>query len=695
MKTLAIDIETYSAVSLQKCGVYAYAQSPDFEILLFGYAWDDGPVEVIDLAKGQSLPQELQDALYDPEILKTAFNASFERTCLSAFMGRVTPPEQWSCTAVMARELGLPGSLEAVGEVIGLPEDKQKSKTGRALIRYFSIPCKPTKTNGNRTRNLPEHDPDRWNLYVEYNRQDVEAERAIRKKLSRFPIYEKEQPLWVHDQHINDRGVGVDLSLAEHAVEIDGVIKARKKLSRFPIYEKEQPLWVHDQHINDRGVGVDLSLAEHAVEIDGVIKARLLEQAKELTGLDNPKSTSQLKGWIEDTAGIEVESLNKKSIAGVRADADCAAVDQMLDIRAGLAKTSTEKYNAMLRTACPDGRIRGLTQFYGAARTGRWAGRLVQMQNLPQNKMPDRDLDTARQLVAAGDLETLELLFDDISGTLSQLIRTAFIPRPGYRFIVSDFSAIEARVIAWLASEEWRMEVFNTHGKIYEASAEQMFHLPKGSVKKGDPMRQKGKIAELALGYGGSVGALKSMGALEMGLEESELKPLVNSWRAANPAITKLWWDTDAAARRTIQTKAPTKLPFGMGFYKQGPLLKLRLPNGRELSYVKPRIDDDSITYEGTIQSSGGWGRIESYGPKLVENIVQATARDCLAVAIDRLERAGFPVVFHVHDEVICEVPIGVSSAAEISAIMAEPISWAEGLPLKADAYECEYYRKD
>lgn len=578
MRTLAIDIETYSSVSLQKCGVYAYAQSPDFEILLFGYAWDDGPVEVIDLARGESLPEELQNALYDPEILKTAFNASFERTCLSAFMGRVTPPEQWSCTAVMARELGLPGSLEAVGEVIGLPEDKQKSKTGRALIRYFSIPCKPTKTNGNRTRNLPEHDPDRWAIYVEYNRQDVVSERAIRQKLSRFPVY-----------------------------------------------EKEQPLWIHDQHINDRGVGVDLNLAEHAVEIDAIIKARLLEQAKELTGLENPKSTAQLKSWIEDTAGIEVESLNKKSIAGVRADADCDAVDRMLDIRAGLAKTSTEKYNAMLRTACPDGRIRGLTQFYGAARTGRWAGRLVQMQNLPQNKMPDRDLDTARQLVEAGDLETLEMLFDDISGTLSQLIRTAFIPRPGYRFIVSDFSAIEARVIAWLASEEWRMEVFKTHGKIYEASAEQMFHLPKGSVKKGDPMRQKGKIAELALGYGGSVGALKSMGALEMGLEESELKPLVNSWRAANPAITKLWWDADAAARRTIQTKAPTKLPFDMGFYKQGPLLKLRLPNGRELSYVKPRIDDDSITYEGTIQSSGGWGRIESYGPKLVENIVQAT----------------------------------------------------------------------
>lgn len=649
MKTLAIDIETYSSVPLQKSGVYAYAESDDFEILLFGYAWDDDPVEVIDLTTGQGLPQELQNALYDPEILKTAFNASFERTCLSAYFGRVTPPEQWSCTAVMARELGLPGSLEAVGEVIGLPEDKQKSKTGKALIRYFSIPCKPTKTNGQRTRNLPAHDPDRWNMYVEYNRQDVEAERAIRKKLSRFPIF-----------------------------------------------DAEQPLWIHDQHINDRGVGVDIAFAEKAIEIDRVIKGRLLEEAKALTGLENPKSPAQLKNWIGDVAGITVESLNKKSIPGVRADADSDMVNRMLDIRAGLAKTSTEKYNAILRTVCPDGRIRGLTQFYGASRTGRWAGRLVQMQNLPQNKMPDRDLDIARQLVAEGDLETLELLYDDISGTLSQLIRTAFIPKKGCRFIVADFSAIEARVLAWLANEEWRMDVFNTHGKIYEASAEQMFHLPSGSVKKGDPMRQKGKIAELALGYGGSVGAMKAMGALEMGLAEEELKPIVNSWRSANKAITKLWWDTDAAARKTIQTKVPSKLPFGMGFYKQGPLLKLRLPNGRELSYVKPRIDeDDNITYEGTIQSSGGWGRIESYGPKLVENIVQATARDCLAAAIDRLEHAGFPVVFHVHDEVICEVPIGISSAKEVGEIMSEPIEWAKDLPLRADAYECEYYRKD
>ena len=649
MKTLAIDIETYSSVSLQKCGVYAYAASPDFEILLFGYAWDDGPVEVIDMASGQKLPQELQDVLYDPEILKTAFNASFERTCLSAFMGRVTPPEQWSCTAVMARELGLPGSLEMVGQVIGLPEDKQKSKTGKALIRYFSIPCKPTKVNGGRTRNLPQHDPDRWKLYVEYNRQDVEAERAIRHRLQKFPVL-----------------------------------------------ASEQDLYVIDQNINDRGVGVDTTLAAKAVEIDQIVKARLLDEAKDLTGLDNPKSATQLKSWIEEVSGYEVESLNKKMIGAVRTGTDNEAVHAMLDIRQGLSKTSTEKYSAMLRTVCPDGRIRGLTQFCGAARTGRWAGRLVQMQNLPQNKMPDKDLDCARQLVRAGDIDTLELLFDDTANVLSQLIRTAFIPKEGSRFIVADFSAIEARVLAWLADEQWRMDVFNTHGKIYEASAEQMFHLPPGSVKKGDPMRQKGKIAELALGYGGSVGAMKNMGALEMGLAEDELKPIVNSWRAANRSITKLWWDTDAAVRRCIQTKAPVDLPHGMRLRKQGPLLRLRLPNGRELSYVKPRIDeDDNITYEGTIQSSGGWGRIESYGPKFVENIVQATARDCLAEAMFRLERAGFPIVFHVHDEVICEVPNGVSSAKELGALMGQPISWAPGLPLRADAYECEYYRKD
>lgn len=647
MRTLAIDIETYSSVDLSKSGVYAYSESPDFEILLFGYAYNDEPVQVVDLTD-ELIPISVMRDLQSESVLKTAFNASFERTCLSRYFDMVLPPEQWSCTAVLARELGLPGSLAAVGEVIGLPEDKQKLKTGKALIRYFSLPCKATKANGGRTRNLPEHDPEKWAQYIEYNAQDVISERAIRNRLKRFVVA-----------------------------------------------PSEKMLWCHDQRINDRGVGVDLSFAKNAVSFDAYAKAKLLKEAEALTGLDNPKSTAQLKQWIKNVSGVEVDSLVKSNIPEVRKTVNNPEVDKMLDIRAQLAKTSTEKYNAMLRTACRDERIRGLTQFYGASRTGRWAGRLVQMQNLPQNKMPDKDLDIARQLVAGNDRDSFEMLFEDISGTLSQLIRTAFIPRPGYKFIVSDFSAIEARVIAWLANEAWRMDVFRTHGKIYEASAEQMFHLPAGSVKKGDPMRQKGKIAELALGYGGSVGALKSMGALTMGLEESELKPLVDRWRQANRAITKFWWDTDTAARKTVQTKAPSALPHDIGFVKEGPLLRLRLPNHRQLSYVKPAIINDSITYEGTIQSSGGWGRIESYGPKLVENIVQATARDCLAEAIDRLENNGFLVVFHVHDEVICEVPESFGSAKEVSEIMAEPISWAPELPLKADAYECDYYKKD
>lgn len=652
MSILSIDLETYSPVDLPKQGLYAYVAHPEFEILLFSYSIDYGPVVTYDLASGGKIPFHIEEMLTDPSVLKTAFNAPFERTCLSKYFDTELPVNQWSCTAVMARELGLPSSLDMVGRVLGLPEDKQKLSTGKALIRYFSKPCKPTKTNGMRTRNLPEHDPERWEEYKEYNAGDVVAENEIRKILTRFKI----RP-----------------------------------------WDNEQKLWEYDQAINDRGVNCDLHFAQIATKIDGVIKGRLLNEAIEFTGLENPKSASQLKSWIYEVSGVQVESLEKKSIPKVRADCDNDDVNKMLDIRAMLAKTSTEKYSAMLRTACPDGRIRGLTMFYGANRTGRWAGRLVQMQNLPQNKMPDHDLDIARQLVRAGDLESIELLYDDVSGTLSQLIRTAFVPKKGCRFIVADFSAIEARVIAWLAKEQWRMDVFNTHGKIYEASAEQMFHLPPGSVKKGDPMRQKGKIAELALGYGGSVGALKSMGALEMGLEESELKPLVDSWRAANPAITKLWWDTDAAARKTISTKAPASISreFAMGFKKKGPLLQLQLPSGRCLSYVKPRIVDDNITYEGTIQKSGGWGRIESYGPKLVENIVQAVARDCLAEAIIRLEENGFPVVFHVHDEVICEVPEGVSSAKEIGELMAEPIDWAQGLPLRADAYECDYYRKD
>lgn len=650
MRILSIDIETFSSVSLKKCGVYAYCESPDFEILLFGYAFDDEPVQVIDLTVCGGLPKEIIDALQDSEIVKSAYNANFERTCLHAYTGLEMPPEQWRCTAVLARELGLPSSLADVGAVIGLPEDKQKLKTGEALIKYFSIPCTPTKVNGNRTRNLPEHAPDKWAMYIEYNQRDVETEREIRKRLSRFRVIETEQTLW----------------------EID-------------------------QRINDRGVGVDIVFAKRAIEIDKIIKARLFEQAQELTGLDNPKSTAQLKSWIEETSGVEVASLNKKEISSVRETVNNDDVDQMLDIRAGLSKTSTEKYNAMIRTVCDDGRIRGLTLFYGASRTGRWAGRLVQMQNLPQNKMPEQDLNTARQLVKAGDLETLEMLYDDVSGTLSQLIRTAFVPRKGCTFIVADFSAIEARVIAWLAGEQWRLDVFNTHGKIYEASAEQMFHLPPGSVKKGDPMRQKGKIAELALGYGGSVGALKSMGALAMGLSESELKPLVYSWRAANKNITKFWWDVDAAAKTTINTHTPSYLPHDIAFTKKGSLLRLRLPSGRELSYVKPMVINDDITYEGTVQKTNRRGRIESYGPKLVENIVQAVARDCLAVTMTKVEALGYPVVFHVHDELICEVPSEKAEQAlkDVLEIMATPIPWAPGLPLKGDGYQCEYYRKD
>ncbi len=647
MKLLSIDIETYSPIDLRTSGVYRYANHPDFEILLFGYAFDDQPVNVIDLASGETLPDEVICALVSPDVIKTAFNANFERTCIAAYTGMDMPPEQWSCTAVRASELGLPASLENVGTVLGLKEDEQKLKTGKNLIKYFCRPCKPTQANNRRTRNLPQHDPARWDMFKEYNCRDVITERAIRKKLSRFDIPKSEERLWAVDQRINDRGVRADVGFARNAVMIDTIIKNRQ-----------------------------------------------LREAIELTGLENPKSPAQIKAWIQETAGITVESLNKRAIPTVRKDANNADVDRLLDLRAQLSKTSVKKYRAVLRTVDTDGRIRGLTKFYGANRTGRWSGRLVQLQNLPKNQISNQELDIARQFVSAGDIESIELLYDDVAGTLSQLVRTTFIPKEGCRFIVADFSAIEARVLAWMAGEKWRMDVFKSHGKIYEASAEQMFHLPTGSVKKGDPMRQKGKIAELALGYGGSVGALKSMGALDMGLQESELKPLVDKWRAANKSITKFWWDTDAAARRTINTKAPARLQYGMAFLKRGPLLKFKLPSGRELSYVKPAILEDQITYEGITQG-GGWGRIETYGPKLVENIVQAFARDCLAEAIVRLEKKGFPVVFHVHDEVICEVPEGVSSAKELSEIMSEPIDWAPGLPLRADAYECYYYMKD
>ena len=647
MATLSIDIETYSEADLLKSGVYVYTEDPSFEILLFSYGIDSEPVRLIDLASGEMIPQEILELLEDASVTKTAYNANFERTCLSRWLGIELPPEQWEDTMILAAELGLPRSLADVGKALGLPEEKQKMKEGRALIQYFSKPCRPTKTNGRRTRNLPEHAPEKWETYKAYNMQDVETERTIREIVLKY----------------------------RHCPE-------------------EHGLWCIDQRINDRGVGLDMVFAACASNIDQMIKEELEAEAKDLTGLDNPKSVAQVKAWIKEVSGIEVQSLEKKVMNEVTNTLrDWPEVLRLLEIRKALGKTSTAKYSAMLRCVCEDGRIRGLTQFYGANRTGRWAGRLVQMQNLPQNKMPDRDLDVARQLVRDGRIETFETLFDPAQA-LSELIRTAFIPAPGHKFVVSDFSAIEARVLAWLANEEWRLEVFNTHGKIYEASAEQMFHLEPGSVKKGDPMRTKGKIAELALGYGGSSGALKAMGALEMGLQEEELKPLVDSWRRANRQITQFWWNVDAAAERCARSGFTSNLRNGIRISKEGPLMRLRLPSGRELSYVRPRITCDGLTYEGQIQA-GGWGRIETYGPKLVENIVQATARDCLAESMRRLEAAGIPIVFHVHDEVICEVPLDGPGADDVAEIMGRPISWAEGLPLKADAYECEYYRKD
>lgn len=950
---LSIDIETYSATDLSKAGVYKYAEDPSFEILLLGFALDNQPVRVIDLTE-RELPAWMDEALTDPEIIKCAWNANFERTCLAKAVGVPMPPEQWEDTMITAAELGLPLSLAAAGSVLGLPEDKQKMNEGRNLIQYFSKPCKPTKSNGQRTRNLPEHAPERWALYKEYNARDVETEREIRRKLQ---------------MHTIDRS--------------------------------EHPLWCIDQRINDRGVQLDRRFAENAAEVDRQIKEALKAEAKQISKLDNPNSVAQIKKWIQTETGLTVPSLDKRSIGAVMDQLqEHPSIVRFLQIRSRLSMTSTAKYNRMLECVNSDDRIRGLSQFYGASRTGRWcltgdhevltpdgwirldafagtikeilcwnakteilsfqkakgvqfdykgemycyeqqrvsqiatpdhrmpvlgkdgtwtektvgeigehqtkiaftgrrlqqprahasaelrilimtqadghytsdgalrfhfskerkkercekllhdceiphtyknnadgtstitikpayipiwlrtfksktfgfwlldepadvvfdelafwdgyaasknsmqytttnrqnadvvqacalcagysatllekkrsqdgwstayyvniwrnpgqgtglrkdqisrvahdgpvycaetptgffavrrngkvwitgnSGRNVQMQNLKQNKMPDADLDIARGLVRDGDAETLGLLYDPAQA-LSELIRTSFVPRNGCKFIVSDFSAIEARVLAWLAGEAWRLEVFNTHGKIYEASAEQMFRLPPGSVKKGDPMRQKGKIAELALGYGGSVGALKAMGALEMGLQENELKPLVDSWRAANRQITKLWWDVDAAAKRCIKTGHVQRVRPGLQMRKDGMLLRIQLPSGREISYVRPRVnEEDQIVYEGQIQA-GGWGQIETYGPKLVENIIQATSRDALAESMRRLDAAEIPVVFHVHDEVICEVPEGSCTAGDIATLMGRPISWAKDLPMKADAYEASYYKKD
>ena len=646
MRELSIDIETYSSVDLNASGVYAYASAPDFTILLLAFAFDCEDVSIIDLASGENIPNNLLYELTNPETVKTAFNANFERTCLSKYLNRPMPPEQWRCTMVQAMELGLPGSLSGAAAALGLSE--QKDSQGKACISYFSKPCKPTKTNGNRVRNLPRHNSEKWEIFKSYCKQDVVVEREIKNKLRQFPITAGEQKLWECDQRINDRGIGVDLIIAKNAVMFS------------------------ERH-----------------------KRQCTAEAVRLTGLDNPNSVTQLKNWIENRTEETLESLDKKAVDSLLRSTSDLLLKRVLELKKAMSKTSNKKYDSMLEAVCEDGRIRGTMQFYGANRTGRWGGRIIQPQNLPQNHI--NDLEAARQIVCDGDYELFEMLYD-VPSTLSELIRTALVPSSGRRFIVSDFSAIEARVIAYLAQETWRLKVFEDGGDIYCASASQMFGVPVVKHGVNGHLRQKGKIAELALGYGGSVSALVSMGALEMGLSEDELQPLVNAWRASNPNITAFWRECQDAAMSAINDM-PQRIKCGITFYKKSGILFIGLPSGRALAYAKPQIGTNrfgspSITYMG-VKDRGTWERVETWGGKIVENIVQAFARDCLAESMLRLEKRGYEINFHVHDEVILDVPIGVSSAKEIASIMGEPIEWAQGLKLRAEAYETPFYKKD
>jgi DNA polymerase len=644
MRTISIDIETYSSVDLAKSGVYRYAEAPDFEIILFGYSVDAGPVQVVDLASGEAIPQEIQSAILDSKVIKWAFNAQFERVCLSKYFGVWLEPDSWRCTMVWSAYLGLPLSLEGAAIITGV--DKKKLTEGKELIRYFSVPCKPTRSNDGRTRNLPEHAPDKWDRFKAYNLRDVEAELSIQAKLQKFPVPEEE---WQN--------------------------------------------YILDQQINDRGIQLDLELVSKAIQCDEKVREELTSRLKELTELENPNSVAQMKKWLSEN-GLKTDSLDKASVKELLKDAP-DHLSEVLELRQLLAKSSVKKYSAMENAVCADGRARGLLQFYGANRTGRFAGRLIQVQNLPQNHL--LDLKQARCLVRGGHYEALELLYDSIPGVLSELIRTAFVPKKGYKFIVADFSAIEARVIAWLAGETWRNEVFATHGKIYEASASQMFRVPIEEITKGSPLRQKGKIAELALGYGGSVGALKAMGALDMGLTEEELKPLVYAWRNSNPNIVRLWWDVDRAVKEAVTERCRTETHRISFEYRSGMLL-IRLPSGRQLTYVKPRIGinsfgSESVTYEG-IGGTKKWERIESYGPKFVENIVQALSRDILCYSMRKLDEKDFDIVMHVHDEVVLEVPIEIS-VQDICALMGHTLPWAQGLLLRADGFDCNFYKKD
>ena len=660
MQEISIDLETYSDVNLQKCGVYRYAESSNFEILLFGYAIDGGEVRVVDIARGEKIPMEIIKALTDDTVTKWAFNAAFERICLSVWLQRNYPayfrsysidedtvgdyldPSAWKCSMIWAAYMGLPLSLAGAGTVLGLEE--QKLKEGKDLIRYFCVPCKPTKVNGGRTRNLPEHDMEKWNTFVFYNKRDVEVEMSIQDKLKKFPV-----PDFVWDEY--------------HL----------------------------DQEINDRGIALDMAVVENAIVFDAKSKAELAEKMQKLTDLDNPNSVVQMKQWLSDN-GLEMESLGKKEVAQAVKTAP-KELAEVLQLRQQLSKSSVKKYQAMQNAVCEDGRARGMFQFYGANRSGRWAGRMIQLQNRPQNHMPD--LKQARGLVESGNYDAMELLYDDIPDTLSQLIRTAFVPRPGMKFVVADFSAIEARVLSHLAKENWRTEVFANNGDIYCASASAMFGVPVEKHGVNGNLRQKGKIAELALGYGGSVGALKAMGALDMGLSEEELQPLVDSWRAANPIIGRFWWDVDRCVKDTVKNRVPTET-HGIRFRYQSGMLFIQLPSGRRLSYVKPRMGEnrfggESVTYEG-VGGTKKWERIESYGPKFVENIVQAISRDILAHSMRTLSHCF--ICGHVHDELIIECSMGVSLDA-ICEQMGRTPAWISGLLLRADGYECNFYKKD
>lgn len=646
MRAISIDIETYSSVDLAKSGVYRYAESSDFAILLFGYSVDGDKVQIVDLSCGEAIPPEVVAALTDEDVTKWAFNAQFERICLSKWLGLPTgqylDSKSWRCMMVWSAYMGLPLSLEGAGAVLGL--EKQKMTAGKDLIRYFCRPCNPTAANGGRTRNLPVHAADKWDAFKAYNRRDVETEMAIQEKLVKFPVPES---VWM-EYHL-------------------------------------------DQEINDRGVALDIKLVRYAIEADKRSRAELIQLMHELTGLDNPNSVAQMKQWLSNN-GLETDTLGRKAVAELLKTAP-KPLGEVLSLRQQLAKSSVKKYQAMENAVCSDGRARGMFQFYGANRTGRWAGRLIQMQNLPQNHMPD--LEQARSLVNSSNFASLTMLYDSVPEVLSELIRTAFVPKPGCKLIVADFSAIEARVIAWLAGEKWRQDVFESGGDIYCASASQMFRVPVEKHGINSHLRQKGKIAELALGYGGSVGALKAMGALEMGLEEEELQPLVSAWRLSNPNIVRLWWDIDRAAMKAVKERTSTET-HGIRFSYQSGMLFITLPSGRRLSYVMPRIGEnrfgsDCITYEG-VGSTKKWERIESYGPKLTENIVQATSRDILCYAMQSLRH--LPIVIHVHDEIVIEADHQMSTEA-VCIQMGQTPSWAKGLLLRADGYETDFYKKD